>query len=230
LLPGFLFVLYLKTLSTMDNSVANCILSTAYWGPVQYFTKFLLFNNIYIEQFETYPKQTYRNRCTVYGPNGVQSLQVPVEDGSFHKILTKDIKIAYHTAWQKNHFSTFQISYKSSPFFEFYIDDIYPFYHKKFTYLIDFNYEITELCFKWLKINNMASFTSRFDKVFDGVDFRTTIHPKIQKQVEDNFFVPVPYQQVFSDRYGFQPNLSILDLMMNCGPEAKLILTKSTGD
>jgi len=214
----------------MDHSVGDCILSTAYWGPVQYFTKFLLFGTIFIEQFETYPKQTYRNRCSVYGPNGVQSLQVPVEGGSFHKMLTKDIKIAYHTAWQKNHFSTFQIAYKSSPFFEFYIDDIYPFYHKKFTYLIDFNHEITEVCFKWLKMKKILSFTSDFDKDFHGADFRTSIHPKIQRQVKDNSFKTISYQQVFSDRSGFQPNLSVIDLLMNCGPEAKWILTQSIVD
>jgi hypothetical protein len=210
----------------MTDFKQSCILNTAYWGPVQYYSKFLLFPEIYIEQYETYPKQTYRNRCVVYGPNGIQSLQVPVEGGSFHKIMTKDIRIAYHTSWQKNHLSTLETVYKSSPFYEYYIDDIYPFYQKKYSFLIDYNSDINSVCLKWLKLDIKPKLTTGFIKPFEGHDLRNTIHPKAQKEVEDKLFKPVFYLQVFSERNGFIGNLSILDLIMNTGPDAKAILNK----
>jgi hypothetical protein len=204
----------------------SCLLSTAYWGPVQYYSKFLLFPEIYIEQFETYPKQTYRNRCVVYGSNGIQLLQVPVEAGSFHKIMTKDIKIAFHTPWQKNHRSTLETVYKSSPFYEYYMDDIFPFYQKKYTFLIDYNNDINSVCMKWLKLNTKPILTTNFIKSFEGQDYRCSIHPKAQKQAEDELFEPAVYQQVFSERNGFLGNLSVLDLVMNTGPDAKMVLNK----
>lgn len=205
-----------------------CCLSTAYWGPIQYFTKFLSYQKIHIEICETYPKQTYRNRCVVYGPNGIQTLQVPVESGSFHKILTRDLKIAYHMPWQKNHISTIQTIYRSAPFYEYYIDDIIPIYEQNFIYLIDLNQQITQICLKWLKLQNNTKLTEEFNKSINGDDFRYIIHPKQQKNGLDENFKPIEYHQVFNDRLGFIPNLSILDLVMNCGPDASNTLKVSS--
>jgi hypothetical protein len=211
----------------MDYRNESCYLSTAYWGPVQYFTKLRLYKNIFIEQYETYPKQTYRNRCLVYGPNGVQSLQVPVESGSFHKIITRDLKIAYYMPWQKNHLQTIITIYRSAPFYEYIIDDILPLYNQRSTFLIDFNNHITQICTKWLKLENNIRLTDQFNIAVDGFDYRFAIHPKEQKNNIDPQFVPIQYHQVFNDRSGFMPNLSILDLLMNCGPEAIEIIEMS---
>jgi hypothetical protein len=203
----------------------QCILSTAYWAPVQYFTKFVLYNKILIEKHETYPKQSYRNRMLIYGVNKIQSLQVPVVKGSFKKISIKDIKISYDTAWQKNHLKTIESAYRSTPFYEFYIDDILPFYTKKYNFLLDYNTKILTTCFELLNTNTEIEFTDKFNFSVDIDDFRNTIHPK--KIIEDRYFTPIKYFQGFEQRHGFIPNLSILDLIFNTGTDALSIIKKS---
>ncbi|MGD9993260.1 MAG: WbqC family protein [Salinivirgaceae bacterium] len=204
----------------------QCILPLFYWGPVQYFTKLVGREQIWLEQFETYPKQTYRNRCEIYGPNGKQALQVPVEKGSFHKTLFCDLKIAYDTAWQKNHFKSIEAAYRSSPFYEYYIDDVIPAYRKKPKFLLDLNLAIFEQALEWLNLDLEWSLTNDFQLNFDGDDYRNTMHPKAAKNQIDSAFSPASYIQGFEQRHGFIPNLSILDLVFNTGPDA-LSLIKS---
>ena len=210
----------------MEN-LSNCILSTAYWPNIQYFTKIVSCVKVYIEQFETFPKQSYRNRCALYGPNSIQTLQIPILKGE-HNQITKDVRIAYQMPWQKNHFQTIKSLYKSSPFFDYYADDIEFFYNRKFDFLLDYNNAIFEVCCRWLKIGNNTELTSDYVKNPLCSDFRNTIHPKQSHQAEDKDFNPLKYTQVFSDRFGFIPNLSIIDLVMNCGPDSVSIL-KSSG-
>lgn len=206
----------------MNNETV--LLSTAYWAPVQYFAKVVSHKNVLIEQFETFPRQSYRNRCVLYGPNCVQTLQIPVLKGDAHNPMTKDIRISYQTQWQKNHFYTIRSLYQSSPYFDYYVDDIQPFYNKHYEFLLDYNNKILEVCFKWLKMSNNSSLTDDFVKEPDCPDYRCIIHPKQSHQVEDEHFVARPYTQVFDERFGFIPNLSIIDLVMNCGPESKSVL------
>lgn len=205
----------------------NCILPIAYWAPIQYFTKFERFNKVTIEQWETYPKQTYRNRCNIYGPNGMQSLNVPVQKGSFHKLFTKDIKISYDTKWQLNHTKALESAYNSSPFYEFYIDDILPLYNKQYEFLKDLNLETTSLCLDWLNIDKNYSLSSTFIQNGKGNDYRESMHPKPGKDKTDPHFSTQKYIQGFEERHGFIPNLSILDLIFNCGPEARIVLLNS---
>ncbi|MBI9068185.1 MAG: WbqC family protein [Salinivirgaceae bacterium] len=204
-----------------------CLLPTSYWPNIQYFSKLMLFKFIVIEQFETYPKQSYRNRCELYGANSKQSIQIPVIKGSFSNILLKDIKISYETTWQNNHLKTIESAYRSSPFYEFYIDDIIPFYQKKYNYLLDYNLAILDICKEWLSIEKEISLTNDYNSFFNGSDYRNTIHPKANKQANDNQFKPIEYIQGFEQRHGFIPNLSILDLIFNAGPEARSIILKS---
>jgi hypothetical protein len=204
----------------------QCILPLFYWGPVQYFTKLIGREQIWLEQFETYPKQTYRNRCEIYGPNGKQALQVPVEKGSFHKTLFCDLKIAYVTAWQKNHFKSIEAAYRSSPFYEYYIDDVIPIYRKKPMFLLDLNLAVLEQALEWLNLDLEWTLTNDFQRFFDGDDYRNTMHPKAVKNQPDSAFSPASYIQGFEQRHGFIPNLSILDLIFNTGPDA-LSLIKS---
>jgi hypothetical protein len=203
------------------------LLSTAYFAPIQYYSEFLRAEKVYIEQFENFIKQTYRNRCVILGGNGPIQLIVPVVKGRGPKILIKDLQISYDTDWQRNHWRTIFSAYSSSPFFEYYKDDVYPFFETKHRFLLDFNLKIHEIICELLEFENNAVLTADFEKVPDGtVNLRERISPKIKTQ-PDNHFQPVKYTQVFSDKLGFVHNLSILDLLFNEGPNGYSVLEGS---
>jgi hypothetical protein len=205
----------------------SILLSTAYFAPIQYYSEFLKSEKVHIEQFENFIKQTYRNRCVVLGGNGPIQLIVPVVKGRGPKILIKDLKISYDTDWQRNHWRTIFSAYSSSPFFEYYKDDIQPFFETKHQFLLDFNLKIHEIICELLEIDNNAILTDDFEKVSEGtINLRESISPKIKMQNELHF-QPVEYTQVFSDKLGFVSNLSILDLLFNEGPNGYSILEES---
>lgn len=203
----------------MDTS--RVLLNTAYFPPIQYFSKIVRFNKILIEQYESYGKQSFRNRCDIYGANGKLTLSVPVIEGARKKVLTKDIKIEYTTNWQKIHFKSIESAYRRSPYYEYYIDDIEPLFNKEFEYLLDFNNAIIDVINGILDISPNIEMTDDYIvNVGDIVDWREGIHPKKSKIKIDNNFYTDQYTQVFSDKGGFIPNLSILDLIFNLGPES----------
>lgn len=205
------------------------LLPTNYLAPIQYLTKFLLNKPIQIEQEESFPKQTYRNRCKILGANGILTLSIPIKKESGKKIKTKDVRISYETNWQSNHWQSICSAYNHSPFFEFYKEDFLPFYENKEKYLIDLNSKLIHLLIKLLNINTEITFTSSFVKPNDllpeVMDYRDSIHPK--KEISDGYFSPVQYIQVFNDRFNFVENLSIIDLLFNEGPNAGSILKQS---
>jgi hypothetical protein len=204
------------------------LLSTAYFAPVHYFTKLVQFKKGYLEQFENFTKQTYRNRCEILGANGPVSLIVPVVKGRGRKIKIKDLRISYDTEWQRNHWRTIFSAYNSSPFFEFYQDDIRPFFEQKRKYLFDLNGEIHETICDLLEMENNLVLTDNFEKVPENTaNFREAFSPKKQKAFPDPDFQPQKYTQVFSEKLDFVPNLSILDLLFNEGPNSFNILEKS---
>lgn len=206
----------------------NILLSTAYFPPVQYFTKFLQFDKIYIEQFENFIKQTYRNRCEIMGANGVIPLVVPVVKGRGKKIKIRDLQISYDTDWQRNHWRTFFSAYNSSPFFEFYKDEILPFFEKRRKYLFDLNQELLETLCELLEIEYDIILTDDFEKIPENtLNLREALSPKMQKALPDKNFSPQQYTQVFSENFGFSPNLSILDLLFNEGPNSYNVLQQS---
>ncbi len=142
------------------------------------------------------------------------------------KILTKDVRISYDTNWQKLHQKGIESAYKSSPFYEYYIDDIAPFFTKRWDFLFDMNMQINTTICDILEIENHLQHTSDFIPLncSDYSDFRNSIHPKQSKAKVDNCFSASPYTQVFSDKLGFIPNLSILDLIFNLGNESLVYL------
>jgi len=209
----------------MSSSV---LLSTTYLGPVQYFSKFLLFDEIWFETHENYSKQTYRNRCNIYSANGKLALTIPVLKGDDHKTLITDLRIDYNKNWQKLHWKGIESAYRSSPFFEFYIDELSGFYSKKFVFLFDFNMEILKTVLHILDVNPEIKFTDKFYLPAESFikDMRSRITPKRSIR-SDKSFQPVQYKQVFEEKYGFIPNLSIIDLIFNMGPDSISVLRGS---
>ncbi|OFX89385.1 MAG: hypothetical protein A2W99_13905 [Bacteroidetes bacterium GWF2_33_16] len=200
----------------------KALLSTAYLAPIQYYTKLLKYKEVLIEVHENYPKQSYRNRCNIYGANGLLSLSIPVKKIQT-KTKTKDIVIDYATNWQKLHWKSIESAYRASPYFEYYEDDFLPFYRNRYELLIDFNNDLQRMILDHIGFNSSIQFTDGYiieELIFD--DFRESIHPK--KKNDDKDFRSMEYIQVFSDKYGFIPNLSIIDLLFNTGPDTLKIL------
>ncbi len=209
------------------NQGNNILLSTAYFAPIHFYSRYIAHQKIYIEQFEHFNKQTFRNRCIILGGNGTIPLVVPVVKGRGKKILIKDLKISYEMDWQRNHWRTIFSAYNSSPYFEYYKDDIYPFFEKKTNYLLDLNQAIHVNICDLLEIENQSQLTKDFETVSENtLNFRDTISPKNKAQ-PDKHFQPKEYTQVFSEKFGFIPNLSILDLLFNEGPNSYTILENS---
>ena len=204
----------------------SVILSTSYLPPIQYVSKFILYENIFIENDENYNKQTFRNRCEIFGANGRQILSIPVKLKQRLKWKIKDVKIDYSMNWQKNHWKSIESAYKNSPFFEYYHDEFLPFFKLKYDYLVDYNNEILNIILYILEIIKTIRFSDSFQKdIKNADDYRYTIQPKAF--IKDDKYTEVKYTQVFGTKHGFIPNLSIIDLIFNEGPNSIDILHAS---
>ena len=205
--------------------MTTALLSTAYLAPVEYYTKLLAYDHILVEQYDHYAKQTYRNRCTIAGPDGPLDLSIPTVKPDTPKCFTRDIRISDHGNWRHLHWNALESAYNHTPFFEYYKDDFRPFYEQKYEFLVDFNEALCQLVCSLLDISPRISRTTDYAAApTDADDFRERIHPKKDFRMEDPDFVARPYYQVFQDRLGFLPNLSIVDLLFNMGPESLLVL------
>ncbi|MBP5408618.1 MAG: WbqC family protein [Prevotella sp.] len=215
--------------------MTTALLQTTYFGPVQWYQKLYRYDHCLIEQYDSYQKQTYRNRCVIATANGLQALTVPVEHHANSQMLianssqVKDLRISDHNQWRKVHWNALQSAYSESPFFEYYVDDIRPFFEHKYDFLIDFNEAIRQKICELIDIHPHVEYTTEYVKPTANSqqpiafsDFREVIHVKHPQPDAD--FEPHPYWQVFQHRYGFQPNLSILDLLFCMGPESVFYL------
>ena len=204
--------------------MSQALLSSAYFGPVQWFQKLHRYDRCLIERYDNYVKQTYRNRCVIAATGGPQTLTVPIERYDGSKCLMRDIRISDHGAWRHVHWNAIVSSYGESPFFDYYADDILPFFERRWKYLYDFNLDTTHTVCSLLDIRPVIEPTSDYIRTEDVAadDFRDAIRPK--HPLPDAAFEPRPYYQVYSRKHGFLPNLSILDLLFNEGPEGIFLL------
>jgi hypothetical protein len=179
---------------------------------------------VFFELCDNYQKQTLRNRTEIYGANGKLALTVPVSYTQKNRQLYKDVTIANNGLWQQQHLKSLQSAYSMSPFFEFYIDDLIPLFEKQFNYILDFNLICFEVLNDCLQLNINVEQTKVFEKEPKG---KTDLRRLVSRNYEVHSFSP--YTQVFTEKHGFIPNLSILDLLFNEGPNAELYLKKQNG-
>lgn len=208
------------------------LLELQYLPPVQYFTKWIKYEQVWIEQHENYLKGSYRNRCHIAGVNGPLRLSIPLLKGKNEQQNIREARIAYHEPWQSQHWQSITSAYGNAPFFPFYGEEIAPFFQKKYEFLFDLNRELMQCLLRLIGLPEELNFTQTFEKKPDAgiLDFRNGIFPKKHRQKKDEAFQPVHYSQVFQEKNGFLPNLSILDLLFCTGPQALLILEQSVID
>jgi hypothetical protein len=190
-------------------------LTTAYLGTVEYYSFLIDSGTVHIEAFENYEKQSWRNRFRILSANGVMDLSIPVVRGDSPGQPIREVRIDYRQNWQKNHFRAVESAYRRSPYYEFLIDEIRFIWQIRTEYLFDFNNLAMAAVLKLMKKDICVELTRDYrpDGFYGPGDFRYLIHPKEKKQ--GTGYVPVPYHQVFSDRFGFVQGLSILDWLFN---------------
>ena len=190
----------------------NSLLLPTYFPSISHFAVMTQSENITFEMEDNFQKQTNRNRTYIYSPNGIQLLNIPVKHSKTAHQKTKDVLIENEFDWQKQHFKSLEAAYRSSPFFEFFEDDILPVFEKKHTFLMDLNMEVLDIVTNCLRMKFEFHKTTEYFPAPENVsDFRYLANGK----KDANSFEK--YTQVFDDKHGFINNLSVLDLLFNEG-------------
>jgi len=204
---------------------SEILLSSAYLPNIQYFSKLLSGSKATIEVHDNYQKQSYRNRTIIFSANGPLNLVIPVIKPNGNNTKTHDVIIDYEPPWQQIHWKAIVSAYKHSPFFEIFEEELRPVFQAKEKFLLDWNFLILDEIFKIAGIDKSYSRTHSFSRLNDEqiLDYRDSIHPKARMQKNDPFFEQKTYFQVFSNKFGFFPNLSFIDLLFNEGSEATYI-------
>ena len=199
-------------------AMKTTLLSTAYLPPIEYILKCMQ-GPVTLEVCEHYIKQSYRNRALIATANGVQVLSIPVLHVS-SKMPILDVRIDYAMPWQRLHWKSIDTAYSGSPYFLYFQDYIRPFYEKKYEFLFDFNLELMQVIMKLFGHDFQAQRTNEFIADYtqrdDINDLRNAIHPKRCHKTDYPFQHQI-YTQIFEDRLGFVPNLSIVDFLFNEG-------------
>lgn len=211
------------------------LLSTAYFPPIEYFAAIASeysFSKVYVEACETYAKQSYRNRFRYMSGDGMAFLNIPVvHEGGTHNLPIRDIRIDYSVPWVKKTEKALDSAYYSSPFFEFYRDEIFAILDEKTERLFELNSKLTAYLLRRFQIPATLVPTEEYTPIGSdalGRDLREEIHPKKENHILEELGLKKPYYQVFSDRYGFIENLSSIDLLFNEGPESCAYLVRTS--
>lgn len=215
----------------MSENPKSIILEIQYFAPVQYYCKLLSYDKVIIEDSEHYSKGSFRNRCIIAMSNGIHSLSIPLASGKNQQADIRKVRPDNSQPWQKNHYRSIKTAYGSAPYFEHYEDKLIRLFEKRYEFLFDLCLDVqSEIC-SLLKIKPDLSFSNEYKKSYtEGniTDFRNKIGPKHCFELNsDPDFYPTRYAQVFEEKNSFLPNLSILDLLLCTGPEARYFLNKS---
>jgi hypothetical protein len=204
----------------------SALIELQYFPPIAYFAVLLKNKNVSIEQFENYQKGSYRNRCHIATANGLLRLSIPLEKGKNNQTTIKEVKIYNATNWQIQHWRAIKSAYGNAPYFEYYADELLPFFEKKYDYLFDWNLDLLNCIMELFMMPNNLQFTAEYQMDLNDstTDFRNVISPK--KQNNDSF-KQIPYSQLFVEKHGFIPELSVLDVLFCKGPEAILVIDKT---
>lgn len=196
------------------------LFATAYCPPIAYIALLSRHETICIERHETFPKQTYRNRCEILTGNGTMILTVPATRPNGNHTLTGDMGITYIENWHIKHTRAITAAYNASPYYLYYKDDFEAILAKKYATLIELNTELLKFILKKMKIDTKIEYSTDFViPANDPIDYRYTLSPKRPCPIEIK-----SYDQVFGERFEFVPNLSSLDLLFNLGPDSKRYL------
>jgi len=196
------------------------ILPAAYLPPLTWWALVLREENVGLEYQETYPRQTFRNRCYIYSANGLLPLSLPVIKVFGNHTLTRDIILDYSKNWQQIHWRSIESAYSKTPYFLYYADAFRSIYFKRFELLTDLNLAFIRLCASLLSLEEKGFHpTSGYRALNDEIDYRVVLHPKKDSSLVGYSVFP-RYMQAFEPKHGFLPNLSIIDLLFNHGKDA----------
>ena len=194
----------------------KALVHPTYMPNIGHFSAMLQAKNLVFEVCDNYQKQTFRNRCAIYGPNGTLALTVPVSYTQKDRQLYKDVKIYNAEDWQGQHLKSLQTAYNMSPFFEFYEDELMPLFTQQYDFILDYNLKCLEVLCECLQVGLEFSFSKKFEiNPENTMDFRGLVNPKSKTALQFE-----TYTQVFTEKHGFIENLSILDLLFNEGPNS----------
>jgi len=199
----------------------NIVIHQGYFPSITHFVAMAQSDLVTFEMDDNFQKQTNRNRMYIYSPNGIQLLNIPVKHSKTAHQKTKDIQLETAFDWQKQHFKSLEAAYRSSPFFEYFEDNIVPIFEKKHKFLMDLNLQTMEIVSKCLRFEfDYNETTEYFHTIEDKTDLRHLINGKKDTSIFET------YTQVFEEKNGFLNNLSILDLLFNEGRHALEYLKK----
>ncbi len=200
------------------------LLPIVYAGNSFYYALLLQAPEVLLEQHEHFEKQTWRNRCRILSANGPMDLVVPVKRKGRTRTPMKDLRIAYDDPWPSLHWRSITSAYRTAPYFEFFEDRFGELFKKRYAFLIDLNLAFQEKILEEFRVRPQFSFTERFAKEVPGfMDLRHLPPALPEDKAKGGSRAPVdvtgPYPQVFDERFGFVPGLSVLDLLFNEGPK-----------